>query len=199
MADPDPLDEAVTALLGGDEDAFRVVYRAVHPPLLRYVSVLVGAEDAEDVASEAWGQAFRDLDRFTGDADGFRGWVTAIARNRALDHLRRRSRRPQTDGFPAEADELVDHADVEGAVLGSLSTEQAVALIRTLPREQAEAVMLRAVLGFDAPTAARILGKRPGAVRTAAHRGLATLAKRLTDQSLYLSAVTLSLATALRR
>ena len=31
--------------------------------------------------------------------------------------------------------------------------------------------MLRTVLGFDAATAARILGKRPGAVRAAAHRG----------------------------
>jgi RNA polymerase sigma-70 factor (ECF subfamily) len=41
--------------------------------------------------------------------------------------------------------------------------------------------MLRTVLGFDAPTAASILGKRPGAVRAAAHRGLKQLAKRLAD------------------
>jgi hypothetical protein len=32
--------------------------------------VLVGVADAEDVASEAWAQAFRDLDRFSGGADG---------------------------------------------------------------------------------------------------------------------------------
>lgn len=53
-----------------------------------------------------------------------------------------------------------------------------MAMIRSLPREQAEAVMLRSVMGFDAKTAAAILGKRPGAVRTAAQRGLATLARR---------------------
>ena len=40
--------------------------------------------------------------------------------------------------------------------------------------------MLRTVLGFDAPAAARILGKRPGAVRSATHRGLRALARRLT-------------------
>ena len=40
-------------------------------------------------------------------------------------------------------------------------------------------MLLRAVVGLDAPTAARVLGKRPGAVRTAAYRGLRTLAERI--------------------
>jgi RNA polymerase sigma-70 factor, ECF subfamily len=40
-------------------------------------------------------------------------------------------------------------------------------------------VLLRAVLGLDAPAAAAVLGKRPGAIRTAAHRGLRTLARHL--------------------
>jgi RNA polymerase sigma-70 factor (ECF subfamily) len=43
-------------------------------------------------------------------------------------------------------------------------------------------VLLRAVLGLDATRAAAVLGKRPGAVRTAAHRGLRTLARHL-DQT----------------
>jgi RNA polymerase sigma-70 factor (ECF subfamily) len=46
-----------------------------------------------------------------------------------------------------------------------------------LPPDQAEAVLLRAVVGLDAGTAARVLGKRPGAIRTAAYRGLRTLAR----------------------
>jgi len=40
-------------------------------------------------------------------------------------------------------------------------------------------VLLRVVVGLDAVTAAKVLGKRPGAVRVAAHRGLRTLAARL--------------------
>ena len=64
MPGPDPLDPAVEQMLAGDERAFRTVYRAVQPPLLRYLSVLVGRSEAEDVASETWAQAFRDLDRF---------------------------------------------------------------------------------------------------------------------------------------
>lgn len=176
------LDRAVEAMQRGDEAAFRLVYRRVQPPLLRYLTVLVGPSDAEDVASEAWAQAFRDLDRFTGDADGFRGWITTIGRNRALDHLRHTRRRPVA---PEPVDELVDlpdAADVEADVLGLVGSEAVVRLIATLPRDQAEAIMLRTVLGFDAPTAAAILGKRPGAVRAAAHRGLKRLARALPDR-----------------
>jgi RNA polymerase sigma-70 factor (ECF subfamily) len=138
--------------------------------------------DAEDVASEAWAQAFRDLDRFTGDADGFRGWITTIGRHRALDHLRQARRRPVSDDPVDALVDLPDATDVEGDTLGRVQSEAALALIASLPRDQAEAIMLRTVLGFDAPTAARILGKRPGAVRAAAHRGLKNLAKKISDE-----------------
>jgi RNA polymerase sigma-70 factor, ECF subfamily len=49
----DDLTAALMAARNGDEQAFRVVYRLVHPGLLRYVRALVG-EDAEDVVSESW-------------------------------------------------------------------------------------------------------------------------------------------------
>jgi RNA polymerase sigma-70 factor, ECF subfamily len=176
---PDPLDAHVERMLAGDEDALRTVYRQVHPPLLRYLTVLVGPDEAEDVASEAWGQAFRDLDRFAGGADGFRGWLTTIGRHRALDHLRRRQRQPLAD---VELTEVLDRPadlDVAADVVDALGTEAALAMVAGLPVDQAEAIMLRTVLGFDAPTAARILGKRPGAVRSATHRGLKALARRL--------------------
>jgi RNA polymerase sigma-70 factor, ECF subfamily len=178
----DPLDDAVRRMLAGDEEAFRTVYRALQPPLLRYLTVLVGVADAEDVASEAWAQAFRDLDRFSGGADGFRGWVTTIGRNRALDHLRRASRRPVSDQSVEDLVDLPDGVDVELDTLGKVNSEAVLGLIASLPRDQAEAIMLRTVLGFDAPTAATILGKRPGAVRAAAHRGLKQLAKRISDE-----------------
>jgi RNA polymerase sigma-70 factor (ECF subfamily) len=168
-------------MLAGDEGAFRTVYRAIQPPLLRYLTVLVGTADAEDVASESWSQAFRDLDRFSGDADGFRGWVTTIGRNRALDHLRRANRRPVSDLALDDLVDLPDIVDVELATLERVNSQSVLRLIASLPPDQAEAIMLRTVLGFDAPTAARILGKRPGAVRAASHRGLKQLAKKLAE------------------
>jgi len=61
----------------------------------------------------------------------------------------------------------------------NLATSAALRLIASLPADQAEAVLLRVVVGLDATTAGEILGKRAGAVRVAAHRGLKNLAKML--------------------
>ncbi|HVV22410.1 MAG TPA: RNA polymerase sigma factor [Pseudonocardiaceae bacterium] len=176
-ADPD-LSAVIGRAQRGDEDAFRQVYRAVQPRLHRYLQVLVG-QDAEDVGSETWWQIARDLRSFQGDTDGFRAWAATIARRRALDHLRQRRRRP-VSAIPIEGlPELPDERDTADVAIEAMSTDRALALIATLPREQAEAVMLRAVIGLDAKAAAVVLGKRPGAVRTAAYRGLRTLADRL--------------------
>ncbi|GAA0466183.1 RNA polymerase sigma factor [Streptomyces stramineus] len=180
QGDDAELTAAVCAAQGGDETAFRTVYRAVHPRLLGYVRTLVGEADAEDVASEAWLQIARDLERFTGDADRFRGWAARIARNRALDHIRMRGRRPAIGGDESELATRAGDADTAGEALESLGTDRTLALIAQLPQDQAEAVVLRVVVGLDAKSAAGVLGKRPGAVRTAAHRGLRRLAELVT-------------------
>ena len=147
--------------------------------LVRYLSALVGAGDAEDVASETWAQVCRDLPKFRGDGDGFRGWVSTIGRHRALDHLRALGRRPQCGATEAALAERAAPDEVDTEALVAISTQAAMELIRLLPQDQAEAVLLRAVMGLDAKAAGRVLGKRPGAVRTAAHRGLRTLATLL--------------------
>ena len=169
---------AVVRAQRGDSDAFRALYRDAQPRLLRYLHALVG-DDAEDVASETWLQVTRDLAGFTGDDDGFRGWIATIARHRALDHRRRHARLPSAVPVPVEYLAGQPGDDTAEGALETVSTGAALALIATLPADQAEAVLLRTVLGLDARSAAAVLGKRPGAVRTAAYRGLRTLAKHL--------------------
>jgi RNA polymerase sigma-70 factor, ECF subfamily len=176
---PEPdIDEAIRAAQDGDETAFRVLFRHLQPRLLRYLTGLVGP-DAEDVAADAWLQIARDLGSFHGDADKFRGWASRVARNRAIDHLRYMNRRPVSSHQVDDLIDLVSNENVERSALDRLSTDKTIAMISLLPRDQAEAVLLRVVVGLDAATAAQVLGKRPGAVRTAAHRGLRALAKRL--------------------
>ncbi|WP_274562897.1 RNA polymerase sigma factor [Streptomyces spiramyceticus] len=172
---------AVERAQQGDEDGFAAAYRLVHPGLLGYVRGLVG-EDAEDVASEAWLEIARDLGRFRGDGAGFRGWTATIARHRALDHLRKQKRRPRTSLIEQDVLDLPGRQDTALDALESLSTEHALAMIATLPREQAEAVLLRVVVGLDGPATARVLGKRSGSVRTSAYRGLKRLAEQLASR-----------------
>jgi RNA polymerase sigma-70 factor (ECF subfamily) len=173
--------EAIQAAQKGDEDAFRVLYRDINPRILRYLRVIVG-NDAEDVASEVWLHIAKGLGGFTGDSDGFRGWTATIARNRATDHLRQHRRRAVTVPVPTEEfSELAGGDDTADSALEGISTDAALSLIARLPQDQAEAVLLRSVIGLDAKSAAEVLGKRAGAVRTAAYRGLRKLANLLAE------------------
>ncbi|MFD8230343.1 RNA polymerase sigma factor [Streptomyces sp. NPDC059696] len=176
------LGAAVARAQQGDEAAFADAYRLVQPGLLGYLRGLVG-DDAEDVASDAWLEIARDLGRFRGDGAGFRGWTATIARHRALDHLRRQRVRPRSSALEQDVLELPGPQSTHDQALEAISTERALELVRGLPRDQAEAVLLRVVVGLDGPAAARVLGKRPGAVRTAAHRGLKRLAGQLGAES----------------
>jgi RNA polymerase sigma-70 factor, ECF subfamily len=192
------LSAAVRAAQEGDENAFRAVYRAVHPRLLGYVRTLVGDVDAEDVASEAWLQITRDLGSFRGDADRFRGWTARIARNRAVDHVRMRSRRPVSGGDETELTERPAESDTAAEAMEAQATRRTLELISQLPREQAEVVVLRVVMGLDVKRTAELLGKRPGAIRTAAHRGLKQLADRLETGSPEMRSVTETVARTLK-
>jgi RNA polymerase sigma-70 factor (ECF subfamily) len=175
---PDDLAPTVIAAQHGDATAFDLLYVTIQPRLLRYLRGLVG-DEAEDVASEAWVQIVRDLPALR-DTRNVRGWAAAIARHRAMDHLRHQKRRPAT---PTAVDELTQlpagGRDPGDEAAAAVSTDAAIALIATLPRDQAEAVLLRVVMGLDVQSTATVLGKRPGTVRVAAHRGLRRLAERL--------------------
>jgi RNA polymerase sigma-70 factor, ECF subfamily len=179
----DPAGELTAAIEGarrGDPGSFRILYRETQPRLLRYLSYLVGAE-AEDIASETWLQATRDLHKFDGDDDGFRGWITTIARHRAMDHLRRTSRQATVPVPVEDLAFLASPEDTADRAIEAVTTDAALSLIASLPPDQAEAVLLRAVMGLDAKSAAQVAGKRAGAIRTSAYRGLKTLAGRLDD------------------
>src|SRR5690242_8012509 len=147
------LSAAVRKARGGDEEAFRLLYREVQPGLLRYLRGLVG-EDAEDLASETWLQIARDIRSFRDEGAGFRGWAVTIARHRALDHVRRNQRRPPP-GMPMELlDDLPDGQDTADQAIRLAATNATIAFIATLPGDQAEAVLLRVVVGLDAKAAA---------------------------------------------
>ncbi len=164
----------------GADAAFSVLWRDANPALLRYLRV-IAPEAAEDIAADTWVQVVRGLDGFRGDEAAWRAWLFTIARRRTIDEGRRRSRRP-VDSVP-ELEDLAGAGSPDPAdlVLEKLSTQSAVAIIATLPRFQAEVILLRVVAGLDNHAVAQLVGRSPGAVRVAAHRGLRRLAATLEE------------------
>jgi RNA polymerase sigma-70 factor, ECF subfamily len=155
-----------------------VVWRTLHPPLLRYLTVR-GDDAPEDLASETWMHVVRGLAAFEGDAAAFRAWLFTIARNRAVDQGRARTRRPPTVAVGAVTELHVSATEpsAEDRAMANDDTARALDLVATLPAAQAEMVMLRVVGGLEVADVARLVDKRPGTVRVAVHRALQTLAQ----------------------
>jgi RNA polymerase sigma-70 factor (ECF subfamily) len=180
--DDEDLARALTAARCGDPNGFAVLWRALQPALLRYLRVVAG-DTAEDVASETWLQAVRDLPAFTGELAAFRVWLFRIGRHRSIDERRRLARRREDLSSTPGEEEALSAPDAETQAIEKTETDWALRLIASLPRDQAEAVMLRVVAGLDVAQTAEVLGKRPGAVRVAALRGLRRLADHLEVQA----------------
>src|SRR3954467_9456173 len=141
------LDSALDLARGGDEAGFTVLWRTLHPPLLRYLTVR-GDDAPEDVAAETWLQVVRDLRGFSGGVPEFRAWLFTVARHRAVDQGRARAARPVVPmAEPREArDRHIGTApSAEQDAVEREATASALQLVATLPAEQAEMVMLRVV------------------------------------------------------
>ena len=154
-----------------------LLWRDLHPRILRYLRVAVGDSDAEDLGSDVWLEVARGLGRFDGDEPAFRAWVFTIARRRVIDAGRREQRRRTDPMSPQQIDRGCD--DASGELEARFALDVALRRVARLPRDQAEVVALRVLAGLSAEQVAEIVGKRAGAVRVLQHRGLQRLANEL--------------------
>jgi RNA polymerase sigma-70 factor (ECF subfamily) len=176
-------ERTVAAAQAKNDTAFAMLWRDYQPGLLRYLRV-IGGQAAEDLASDTWLRVARGLPTFRGDEHAFRGWLYTIARNRAIDWYRASSRRDEVAIDLAAVEHPSDDDGPERRLEERDATESALQLIATLPRDQAEAVMLRVVLELDVATVAAVMERPPGTVRVMVHRGLRRLAQELESRKL---------------
>ena len=173
VVDPVDPEGLVEAARGGDPDAWETLYRRVYPRLRSYVASRVGAGDAEDLVSETMTRAVAAIDRFRWEPAGFDGWIFGIARRVTADHNRRSARRlaqpvvsldrsAEGDDHAAGLERSAEHARLRDA-------------LARLSDDDRELLELRAVGQLSFEDVARVLGKRPGAVRTASSRAVARL------------------------
>ena len=161
-------DALIAAAAQGDRSAFGELYsryaRMVHGILLARVP----PRDAEDLVQDVFMSAMRQL-RVLRTAAAFKGWLAAIARNRAIDYFR--DARPQT-----ELDEKIERS------LGVAAGQEAFAIlesIKSLPEAYRETLILRLVEGMTGPEIAARTGLTPESVRVNLCRGMKMLRELL--------------------
>jgi RNA polymerase sigma-70 factor (ECF subfamily) len=159
------------------ESPLERLYRDLAPAVLGYLRAQ-GVEEPEDVLGEVFLQVVRDLPRFHGDDAARRRWVFTITHNRLVDHHRRRRRRPctvpTTEGREAADSRPVDHDLLDPRLIDAL---------RMLTRKQRDVVVLRFVADLSIADVAKLVRRRPSAVKALQSRALARLASLLEEQA----------------
>ena len=119
------------------------IFRAYQPALIRYLGTRA-PDLAADVASQTWVSVAESITRFDGDGHALRGWIITIGRRRLADELRRRGRRMED---PGELPAVADDTTTEDLVFGG--ADWARGMLRQLPPQQADIVMLRVIGGLS--------------------------------------------------
>lgn len=180
-------EELMRAVQAGDEAAFRLLYRRYDRRLLGLLVPYVGDPGlAEDLLQETFLRLFRQRAAYE-PRGAFRTWLFAIARNLALDQLRRRRSLRESPGASedesrvgADPEELPDPAP---GVLGVLAGREAATALRAalldLPEVDRAVILLSRLEGLQYREIAEVLGSTEGAVKVRAHRALLALRKRV--------------------
>jgi RNA polymerase sigma-70 factor (ECF subfamily) len=137
------------------------------------LSIVRNPHDAEDVAHDVFVKLLTRLDRCQPTQATFPAWLACVARNEALDHLRRTTRRryePIDDAVVPDREHSYDAAIVTDA-------------IARLPRDQREVLVLRHVAGLKPGEIAGYLVRTPASVNGLLHRGTGALRRELTAAS----------------
>lgn len=186
MAIGGDFDDILVAAQAGAEWAFAALYRELNPRLLRYFAAR-SPSVAEDLASETWLAAARQIRSFQGGEAAFRAWLFTIARRRLVQHWRDSGRRPFTAEAGCDLLARPGSGDTEAEVMEATAAQAAArAIAEALPPDQADVVLLRILADLDVEQVAEILGKRPGTVRVLQHKALRKLAGAFSVEALTL-------------
>ena len=178
----DEIPDLVERAREGDVDAFTRLVESFERPIYAIALQKLGhPEDAQDVAQEAFLEAFRTLDRLRIPA-AFPGWIRKIALNLSFQRLRRRESHPEvltgSAPEPAVGREIagdlpdVDPNELPGLVLRSISR---------VPEAYQLPLMLRYLEKLTPQQIAQELGMNPNTVRVTIHRGSILLRKHFEE------------------
>lgn len=185
--DESAVDAALVARMRtGDERALAALYDRHAPALLGLVMRIVRERsEAEAVLMEAFLQAWRTASLFERDRGTVLGWLTTMARSRAIDQVRARARRERREPVvadPTGALQLVDtsrSADPSEHVESEDTRDSVAAALRTLQPAQRAAIELAFFEGLTHVEVAERLAQPIGTIKTRIRMGMLTLRELL--------------------
>lgn len=165
--------EAVARAQRGEQEGLHFLYVRFAEEMRRYVAGILGdRHEAEDITQEVFIKLIDRIDRYQPREAPFGAWLMRVARNAALDHLRRRR------VLPIEEVRVADGGDPEVDPERADSVRQA---FEELPDDQREVLVLRHIVGLSPVEIANALRRTESSVHGLHHRGRRTMRARLVE------------------
>lgn len=187
MPEPDIKEEEIlTRASKGDREAFGLLYERYVERIFNYVYYRTGnTHDAEDLTARVFQRAMNHIHNYRDRGVPFSAWLYRIAHNLVANWHRDRSRKqeiPLEDlpVLPAKG----DHP--ERNLVRSQEQEALLRLIRRLPPERQNLLILKFVENLSNAEIGQIMGRSEGAVKSLYHRTLLALRDQLGDQNISL-------------
>jgi RNA polymerase sigma-70 factor (ECF subfamily) len=162
---------AIARAKEGDRDALRLLYVRYSENVYGYVRSIVRDEkEAEDLTQHVFLKLITAICKYDDRGVPFSAWLLRLARNAALDHLRRRRATPAEEVYGADT-----HVDED-----SLDRARSLrAALDTLPEEQRNVVVMRHVIGLTPLEIADKMGRSESSIHGLHHRGRKALQQEL--------------------
>jgi len=162
---PVDVDELMSQVADGDQDAFAALYDAVAPRVYGLIRRVVrDAALAEEVAQEALVEVWRNASRFDRARGSAAGWIFTIAHRRAVDRVRAEQAATERERRTARASVPFD--DVVEEVTARLEQHAVRRCLDALTRVQREAILLAYYRGLTYPEVADRLGAPLPTIKT---------------------------------
>jgi RNA polymerase sigma-70 factor, ECF subfamily len=173
----------VRAAQGGDREAFGELYERLAPGLYRYFYHRTNrsAEVAEDLTEDVFVKIMGRLDRYEDRGLPFTAWVYQVARNLAVDYVRRQP--PHGAVSMDSAPELVEPSR-EGTIEQALHGCDLDEVLAALTAAQREVLTLRFLQDLSVRETAQVLGRTEDAIKKLQERGLAQSRRVLSGRPL---------------
>lgn len=179
-------EQALARASQGDKDAFGILYERYVERIYNYVYYRTGNEhDAEDLTARVFQRAMNHIRNYTDRGVPFSAWLYRIAHNLVANWHRDRSRRQE---IPLNDAPILqskgDHP--ERNLVRSQEQEALLKLIRRLPPERQNLLILKFVENMSNAEIGKIMGRSEGAVKSLYHRTLLALRDQIDDQNINL-------------
>ncbi len=166
--------QPLSLVAGPQAETFAQLYERAFPRVYAYVaSLLRDRAAAEDVTAQAFERAYRKRRSYRAGRGTMEAWLFGIARNAALDELRRRKRSAALEGDPEDqgARGPEDHVEL------ALRREVVRAALASLEGKERDLIALKFAGGLSNAEIGRVLGMSESNAGTRLHRTVTKLRK----------------------